>query len=349
MFMKIFGIVLAAGKGTRMQSEEPKCAHYIIDKTMVEYVVDSLRGAKIQDIITVVGYRHETIERILGSRSQYALQEEQLGTAHAVLMAEPFLKDEEGLTIIAIGDMPLVSKDTYASLIGFHLQSGADLTVLTTEHPTPYGYGRVIRDENDEITGIVEEKDCGEIEKNITEINSSIYVADNQKLFRYLHDIKNNNNQKEYYLTDIVKVFRENGLSVRAHKTNNYREISGVNDKVQLMQMENELIERINRRHLQNGVSIHSPQTVIIGVDVKCKPGAVIMPGSIIIQNSIIEKNALIGPYTEIKNSIIDEGAVVKYSKVKDSHIKMNSKIGPYVNVEKNKVVLGTYTHNNHS
>ncbi|MGD9886544.1 MAG: sugar phosphate nucleotidyltransferase [Bacilli bacterium] len=344
--MKIYGIVLAAGKGTRMQSEEPKCAHYIIDKTMVEYVVDSLKGAKIQDIITVVGYRHEVIEKILGNRSRYALQEQQLGTAHAVLMAETLLKKEEGLTIIAIGDMPLVSKDTYASLIGFHLQSGSDLTVLTTEHPNPYGYGRIIRDENDEILEIVEEKDCDEIQKNITEINSSIYVADNQKLFKYLHYIKNNNSQKEFYLTDIVKVFKEQGLSVRAHKTNNYREISGINDKVQLMMMENDLIEKINRRHLQNGVSIHCPQTVIIGTDVKVRPGSVIMPGSIIIQNSIIEKGAIIGPYSEIKNSIIDEGARVKYSKIKDSHIKVNSKVGPYINMVSNAIIPGGY--NNH-
>ncbi|HNZ50073.1 MAG TPA: NTP transferase domain-containing protein [Bacilli bacterium] len=341
--MKVFGIVLAAGKGTRMRSEEPKCAHYIIDKTMVEYVVDSLKGARIQDIITVVGYRHEVIEEILGDRSRYALQEQQLGTAHAVMMAEPFLKDEEGLTLIAIGDMPLVSKETYASLIGFHLQSGSDLTVLTTEHPTPYGYGRVVRDEADEIVEIVEEKDCDEIQKNITEINSSIYVADNQKLFKYIHFIKNNNSQKEYYLTDIVKVFKEHGLSVRAHKTNNYREISGVNDKVQLMIMENELIEKINRRHLQNGVTIHSPQTVVIGMDVKCRPGSVINTGSIIIQNSIIEKGAIIGPYSEIKNSIIDEGARVKYSKIKDSHIKVNSRVGPYVNMIRNAIVPGDY------
>ncbi|MGD9605786.1 MAG: sugar phosphate nucleotidyltransferase [Bacilli bacterium] len=344
--MTIYGIVLAAGKGTRMQSEEPKCAHYIIDKTMVEYVVDSLNKAKIQDIITIVGYRHEIIEDILKGRSRFALQEKQLGTAHAVMMAEPFLKDEVGLTIIAIGDMPLVSKDTYASLIGSHIQSGADLTVLTTEHPTPYGYGRIVRDENDEIVEIVEEKDCDEIQKNITEINSSIYVADNQKLFKYLHYIKNNNSQKEYYLTDIVKVFREQGLSVRAHKTNNYQEISGVNDKVQLMQMESDLIEKINRHHLQNGVSIHSPQTVIIGTDVKCRPGSVIMPGSIIIQNSIIEKGAIVGPYSEIKNSIIDEKAIVKFSRVKDSHIKVGSKVGPYVNIFKNAVVQGKY--NNH-
>jgi bifunctional UDP-N-acetylglucosamine pyrophosphorylase/glucosamine-1-phosphate N-acetyltransferase len=341
--MKIFGIVLAAGKGTRMQSEDPKCAHYIIDKTMVEYVVDSLIGAKIQNIITVVGYRHEVIEKILGSRTRYALQEQQLGTAHAVLMAEQYLHNEEGLTLIAIGDMPLIPKDTYASLIGFHLQSGADLTVLTSEHPAPYGYGRVVRDENDEIVEIVEEKDCDEIQKNISEINSSVYVADNQKLFKYLHHIKNNNRQNEYYLTDIVKVFRENGLSVRAHKTNNYKEISGVNDKVQLMQMENELIEKINRRHLLNGVTIHCPQTVVIGVDVKCRPGSIIMPGTMIVLNSIIEKGAIVGPGSEIKNSIIDEGAHVKYSRIKNSHIKVNSSVGPYVNMVNNEIFPGGY------
>jgi bifunctional UDP-N-acetylglucosamine pyrophosphorylase/glucosamine-1-phosphate N-acetyltransferase len=208
--MDIRAIVLAAGKGTRMNSDTPKCANYIIDKTMVEYVVDSLLGAKIKDIITVVGYRHEVIEQILRNKTKYALQEEQMGTAHAVMMAESYLKGKLGLTLIAIGDMPFVTKETYANLIAHHIQNDADLTVLTTEHPNPSGYGRIIR-ENDEVLEIVEDKDCTREQRAIQEINASIYAVDNILLFESLRDIKSNNKQKEYYLTDIVKIFRDNG------------------------------------------------------------------------------------------------------------------------------------------
>lgn len=337
--MKIHGIVLAAGKGTRMHSDTPKCAHYIIDKTMVEYVVDSLKAAKIDDIVTIVGYKREVIEDILRKRSKYAYQAEQLGTAHAVLMAEDYLKDKDGLTLIAIGDMPFITKETYSSLVASHIQSEADLTVLTTEHPNPYGYGRIVRDEEDEVLEIVEEKDCDELQKNIQEINASVYVTENKKLFNMLHKIKNNNRQNEYYLTDIVKEYKKEGYKVLGHKISDFKEISGVNDKLQLMEMEEHLKEKIVRKHVLNGVTIHSPQTVVIGVDVKLKPGCVIMPGAIVIENSIIESDAIIGPYSEIKNSVVKENAVVKFSRIKDSQIDKNSKIGPYINMYKNNIL----------
>jgi len=337
--MDINAVVLAAGKGTRMNSDAPKCAHYIIDKTMAEYVIDSLKGAKIKEIITVVGYRREVLEKILEGKCKFSYQDKQLGTAHAVLTAEKYLKDENGLTLIAIGDMPFITKETYSNLIASHVQNNADLTVLTTEHPNPYGYGRIIRDENDEVIGIVEEKDCEKAQRSISEINASIYVVDNKKLFKLLHEVKNDNNQHEYYLTDIVKVFKSKGLKVLGYKTHDYKEISGVNDKIQLMEMEDSLRDKIIRKHLINGVTIHSPHTVVIGVDVKLKPGCVIKPGSIVIEKSVVEKNAIIGPYAEIKNSIIGEGAVVKFSRIKDSQIKENEKVGPYLNMYKNRLI----------
>ena len=329
-------VVLAAGKGTRMNSDEPKCAHYIIDKTMIEYVIDSLNSAKIQDIITVVGYRREVIEELLKGRSKFVYQEEQLGTAHAVLMAEELLKDKKGITLIAIGDMPFVSKTTYSNMIATHVQENADLTILTTEHPNPYGYGRIIRDEDDEIIEIVEEKDCTKLERSIQEINGSVYAVDNQKLFEAIREIKANNNQNEYYLTDIVKIFKHKGYKVLGYKASDYKEISGVNDKVQLVEMEEELRKKIIRKHLMNGVTIHNPNTVTIGVDVKIASGAIIRENTNIVTNSVVEKNCKIGPFTEVKNSHIGEGASIKFSYIKDSKIESNIKIGPYVYINNN-------------
>jgi len=332
----IRAVVLAAGKGTRMNSEEPKCAHYIIDKTMIEYVIDSLNGAKITDIITVVGYKREVIQSILKDRCRYVVQDEQLGTAHAVLMAEPLLKDKEGITLIAIGDMPFVSKTTYSNLIAAHIQENADLTILTTEHPNPYGYGRIIRNENDEILEIVEEKDCTKAQRSIQEINASVYAVDNKKLFAAIKEIKSNNNQKEYYLTDIVKIFKEKGYKVFGYKASDYKEISGINDKIQLAEMEEELRKKIVRKHLLNGVTIHHPDTVTIGVDVKIASGAIIRENTLIVYNSVIGKNCKIGPFTEIKNSTIGDGASIKCSYIKNSTIDKNAKIGPFVFINNN-------------
>lgn len=332
----IRAVVLAAGKGTRMNSDEPKCAHYIIDKTMIEYVIDSLNGAKINDVITVVGYRREVIEDILKDRSRYAYQEEQLGTAHAVLMTEEYLKDKTGITLIAIGDMPFVSKSTYSNLIATHIQEKADLTILTTDHPNPYGYGRIVRDEDDEILEIVEEKDCTKLQRSISEINSSVYLVDNQKLFESIREIKANNHQKEYYLTDIVKIFKKKGYKVFGFKASDYKEISGVNDKLQLAEMEGLLRDKIIRKHLANGVTIHNPDTVTIGVDVKIASGAIIRENTNIVSKSIVEKNCKIGPFTEVKNSHIGEGASIKFSYIKDSNIESNQKLGPFVYINSN-------------
>ncbi|MCK9536618.1 MAG: NTP transferase domain-containing protein [Bacilli bacterium] len=334
--MNVNAIILAAGKGTRMNSDAPKCAHIIIDKPMVEYVYDSVSGAGIKDIITIVGYKKEVIERILAGKCKFAVQEQQLGTAHAVLMAEKYLKDKEGLTLIAIGDMPFISKDTYAGLIGNHMQNKADLTVLTTEHPEPYGYGRIIRNDNDEIVEIVEEKDCDKYQRRISEINASVYVVDNKKLFLSLHLIKRKNYQNEYYLTDIVKYFNQQGHKTNGYKISDFHQISGVNDQIQLVEMEEILRQKIIRKHLMNGVAIHSPHTVIIGQDVKIENGSIIYPGSIIVKKTLIGKNTEIGPYSIIDNAVIKEGTQACCSYIKDSTIVEGSKIGPYAKIVTN-------------
>jgi len=331
--MDINAIILAAGKGTRMNSDAPKCAHQIIDKPMVEYVYNSLSSSGIEKIITVVGYKKDVVEKILTGKSKFAVQEKQLGTAHAVLTAEKFLKEKEGLTLIASGDMPLISKETYQGLIETHMQKNAELTVLTAEHPEPYGYGRIIRNEKDQVIEIVEEKDCKKHQRRISEINASVYVVDNKKLFSILRMIKRNNYQKEYYLTDIVKHFNQTGYKVVAYKISDYHQISGVNDQIQLIEMEEILRQKIIRKHLMNGVVIHTPHTVIIGTDVKIANGAIINSGSIVIGKTQIEENVQIGPYSIINNCFIKAGVKIYCSRIVDSTIDRNVQIGPYENV----------------
>ena len=248
--MEISAIVLAAGKGTRMKTDHPKCAHNVIDKPMVEYVVDALNELKVKNIVAIVGYGKETIMNLLKDRVLYAVQEEQLGTAHAVIQARPLLEGKKGITIIAIGDMPFIRKETFYSLILNHIQERAHLTVLTVDHPQPYGYGRIYRGESGQLLSIIEERDCTKEQTAITEINSSVYAVDNEILFSCLEKISNNNSQKEYYLTDIVDICRANNYKVNAYKNNDYKELGGINNKVQLMEMEEEYQKLIIKKHL---------------------------------------------------------------------------------------------------
>jgi bifunctional UDP-N-acetylglucosamine pyrophosphorylase/glucosamine-1-phosphate N-acetyltransferase len=335
--MEISAIILAAGKGTRMKSEMPKCAHMIIDKPMVEYVVDALREVKIKNIVTVVGYGKKTIQDLLEGKVEFAIQEEQLGTAHAVKQARAFLEGKQGITIIAIGDMPFIRRETFYSLIINHMQECADLTVLTVEHPQPYGYGRIIRDDSGQVVAIVEERDCTKDQTAIREINSSVYAVENELLFNAIDQISNNNVQNEFYLTDLVKVFNKNGYKVSGYKINDYNELSGINNKLQLSEMEQEYQKKIIEKHLLNGVTIHNPSTVVIGKDVILSPGVTIMPNTYVTGKSKVGKNTVLGPGTQIINSTIGAHTNINYSIIDNSEIKDNDSIGPYKVVKDSK------------
>lgn len=336
--MELSAIILAAGKGTRMKSEHPKCAHNVIDKPMVEYVIDALNELKVKNIVAIVGYGKETIIKLLGDRVLYAIQKEQLGTAHAVMQARPLLEGKEGITIIAIGDMPFIKKETLYSLVLNHIQERSDLSVLTVDHPQPYGYGRINRGESGQLLSIIEERDCTKEQAAITEINSSVYAVRNEILFECLEKITNNNSQKEYYLTDIVDICRAQDYKVSAYKTMDYKELGGINNKVQLMEMEEEYQKQIIKRHLLNGVSIHNQETVVIGKDVILEPGVEIFANTVLTGNSYIEKFATIGSNSVIHSSRIKKNAYIISSHICHSTIEENMHIGPYAYIKDNVI-----------
>lgn len=199
-------IILAAGKGTRMKSEKPKGACEILGKPMITHIVEACKEAGLDKIVVVVGYKREYIEDILGSTVQYAFQDEQLGTGHACKVTKELLKDCYGTTVIVPGDMPLIGAENIKKLVDYHEKNHNAMTIASCIFENPYSYGRIIRNKDNNVVSIVEEKEATEEQKKVKEINTALYAVDNQLLFSSLDQINNNNNKGEYYLTDIVSI-----------------------------------------------------------------------------------------------------------------------------------------------
>ncbi|MGP4073780.1 bifunctional UDP-N-acetylglucosamine diphosphorylase/glucosamine-1-phosphate N-acetyltransferase GlmU [Piscibacillus sp. B03] len=328
-----YAVVLAAGKGTRMKSKLYKVLHPVCGKPMVEHVVDQLSGLNLKEMITIIGHGSDLVKEQLGERTKYALQEEQLGTGHAVQMAESYLKGKEGTTIVVCGDTPLLTGDTLSELMTFHENEKAQVSVLTSKLDDPTGYGRVIRNEHNEVEKIVEHKDASDEELKVNEINTGVYCFDNELLFDALDNVSNDNSQGEYYLPDVLSIAKERGLKVVAYTTPNFEETIGVNDRVALAKAERIMQRRINEQHMRNGVSIIDFENTYIGPEVEIESDVTIEPGTKISGNSVIKSDAIIGPNSEIKDSVIGENTVVKQSVVADSKVGQNVNIGPYAHI----------------
>ncbi|MBN2436877.1 MAG: NTP transferase domain-containing protein [Spirochaetes bacterium] len=231
-------IVLAAGKGVRMNSSLPKVLHRINNKPLVQHVIDSLNKVNVELVCVVVGYKADDVQNAIGDSVCYAFQKEQLGTGHAVLQAEPYFKDYSGLIIIACGDAPFVTAKSFKKLISVCSEEKCKAAVLTMICDDPYGYGRIIKDENDNVVGIVEEKDASDSIKQINEVNCGTYVVDSSLLFEGLKSVGTDNAQNEYYLPDIVKYITSKGYIVKSSVLSDNREGIGINSQKELEQAE---------------------------------------------------------------------------------------------------------------
>jgi len=236
-------IILAAGKGTRMNSNLPKVLHKIGGKPMLIHVIHSAKALNADKIVTVLGYKHEMIKEAIADKLvECVLQLKQLGTAHAVLQCMDVLKYFEGNILILYGDIPLIKVETLSQLLTIHSQENATSTILTADLPDPTGYGRIIRNSDNSLMKIVEEKDATNDEREIKEINSGIYAFDAKTLMELLPLVGNNNKQNEYYLPDVINLIIKRNGKVAIDKINNYIEIQGVNNTKQLTEV-NELYE----------------------------------------------------------------------------------------------------------
>ena len=327
---KRYAVILAAGQGTRMKSKLYKVLHPVVGRPMVKHVINQLKSIHLNKLVTVVGHGAEDVMKQIGDESTFAIQDEQLGTGHAVLQAEELLKDKEGTTIVVCGDTPLITDKTYEALFEHHERVGSKATILTAKAPNPTGYGRVIRNEHNEVERIVEHKDANDQELLVDEINTGTYCFDNQALFAALKDVSNDNAQREYYLPDVIEILRKKSNKVSAYQTEDFEETLGINDRVALSEAEQIMKKRINEHHMRNGATIIDPNNTYIGLDVTVGIDTIIYPGAIIHGETTIGAETVIGPHTEIDSCDIGSHVVIQQSVVKGSVINDHAEIGPY-------------------
>lgn len=328
-----YAIVLAAGQGTRMKSNLYKVLHPVCGKPMVEHVIDHVKGIGADRVVTIVGHGAELVEETLGQKSEYVLQAEQLGTAHAVQQAEQLLGELEGTTLVICGDTPLIRSETMDALVRKHKELGAKATILTAIADNPTGYGRIIRGEQGEVLRNVEQKDATPEEQAVTEINTGTYCFDNRALFDALKRVKNDNAQGEYYLPDVMGILQSEGALIGAHVSDDFSETLGVNDRVVLAQAEAVMRHRIAEKHMRNGVTIIAPETTVISADAIIGRDTVIQPGTIIEGRSKIGEECTIGPNSHIINSEISNRTSIHSSVVKSSKIGSDTTVGPFAHI----------------
>lgn len=330
---EIRAIILAAGKGTRMKSETtPKVLHKIMDKPLLGYVLDNIKSITKKQYV-IVGHMAKEVENYIEenyTKAKTILQSPQLGTGHAVSMVCPELEDYDGLVLILCGDTPLIKEDTLKEFLNFHKYQNSDLTVMSTIFEDPTNYGRIIREEDNSLQCIVEEKDATKEQKQINEVNAGIYCFDWKKFKKAFGELKSSNAQGEYYLTDIVSWGKSNNLKVNAYILKDSNEIFGINSRLHLAQATKIMNKRNLERYMENGVTIVDPDSTWISEDTQIGQDTIIYPATYIEGKNIIGKNCKIGPCAHIRGDveICDNIKIGNFVEVKKSKINSNTNVG---------------------
>ena len=315
-------VILAAGKGTRMKSKLPKVLHKVGGHPMLEHVMDAAEAAGCRDNVVVIGHGAELVRELVGSRARIALQAEQLGTGHAVLQAADTLKDFTGTVMILCGDTPLLEVEELKKFYAEHVKSGAAATVMSAMMEDPFGYGRILRDANGDVAGIVEQKDASEEQKLIKEINTGNYCVEAPLLFEVLRTLGNNNAQGEYYLTDVLAKLRAMGKKVGGVVTADSEMIMGVNSRRQLAEAESVMRRRILERLMDEGVTVMDPTSTFIEKSVKIAPDTTIYPYTWLQGETVIGEDCEIGPNVRLENVKVADGCRCEFTHIHDCEVK---------------------------
>lgn len=335
----LVAIILAAGKGTRMHSKYPKVLHKVGGKPMLQHVIDAADICGADKKVIIVGHEAEMVETMVGSQGTIALQAEQLGTGHAVMQAADALNKFNGTALILCGDTPLLNGEELKKFCEAHKKSGAAATVLTAIMDDPFGYGRIIRDINGNVEGIVEQKDATEAQKSIKEINTGIYCIECPQLFEALSTLTNNNAQGEYYLTDVLQKLRSAGQKIGGISTADSDMVMGINSRRQLAVAESVMRQRILDKLMDEGVTIMDPASTFIEADVKVGRDTIIYPYTWLEGNTEIGEDCEIGPNARFTNVKIGNDNHLQFIYGHDCEIKDHVTAGPYVHLRPNTVI----------
>jgi len=342
-------VVMAAGHGTRMRSARPKPLHRLCGRPMILHVLDALAELPVTRVVVVVGHRAEWVTKTLvehappGMAIEFVEQEEQRGTGDAMSVALTGLPDEEdgddGDVVVLPGDTPLLRPGTLARLVRAHRATDDAATLLTAVLDDPTGYGRVVRGRDDAVARVVEDGDATDEERQVAEVNTSMYCFKRSVLAPALRRLSPANAQGEYYLTDVVEVLYEAGHRVGSVVVEDTMEVAGVNDRAQLAVAEAELRDRINERWMRRGVTMWDPVATYIDVDVTLATDVVLLPGVILQGACVVGEHAELGPGTRLVDTVVGEGAVVASSVCRRSVIGADARVGPFAVLEEGSEV----------
>ena len=330
-------VVLAAGKGTRMKSDKPKVLHGIAGLTIIERVLRTASAVRPRTITVVVGHGAEALKASLAALTalplQFVIQQQQLGTGHALLQTRPLLEGKPGTLVLLSGDVPLLTGDTLHALLHTHTEAGAAATVITAKLPRPFGYGRIVRT-GGRMTKIVEERDASDAQRKITEINSGIYAFALEPLFKALDGLGTANTQGEYYLPDLVSVFRKQRKPVATHTVSRADEVRGINSRTELAEVSSMVRQQKNEELMAAGVTLIDPATTYIDADVVVGPDTVIHPCVFLEGSTKIGAACEIHAGARIVNSTVGDRVCVRnHTVVTDSTIASGAALGPFAHV----------------
>ncbi len=332
--MKVSAVILAAGQGTRMKSNLPKVLHPLVGKPMAWYVLEAVRQVTPAKPVMVVGHGAEQVQKVLGDQADYVLQQPQLGTGHAVMQAESLLRDQADLLLVVYGDMPLLAANTLCSLAEKAQTHDGPVTMLTVTTPETRGFGRILRDANGEVSGIVEEAQATAEQLNIHELNPGVYCFRTSWLWQALKRIPISP-KGEYYLTELVCMAVNEGFVVQTIHAEEPSEMIGINTRQHLSQAEALLRQRINEGWMLAGVSMIDPGSIYIEPGVTLGQDTTLWPGTYLHGNTQIGSGCVIGPNTIVKDSQVGNNCTLLASVLEGALLEDHVDMGPYCHLRK--------------
>ena len=338
MKKELYVVILAAGKGQRMESlneSYSKVAYPILGKPLVNYVIDAAKPLNAKETIVVVGFGGEMTSRCVKDHAKVVWQKEVIGTGDALVKGTAPIKKKSGDVIVLCGDTPLLTTETIIKIYNKHVKNNNKLTICSTVLANPSGYGRVIRDEKSHcLMEVRPYAELSEEEKEIGEVNSGIYIVDNKLLQEYLPKLSRNNKKNEYYLSDIVGMFYRDGHAIDTFVLPDAEDLYNINDRIQLAYASKVIKKRVNHKLMLSGVSIEDPDTTYISPDVKIDKDTVILPNTSILGECVIGSMNIIGPSVYLEHVYVGENNHISFASIIDYKIGDNEEVGPFVKLK---------------